>query len=76
MGPDPRVPQQVPSKSQSNYLIFPFHFEVNNPIPVKLWNDINRRGWTIMARIEFCLINNDEDMLESKICCKKISLVI
>ena len=24
-----------------------------NPIPVELWNDVNRRGRAIMARIEF-----------------------
>ena len=24
-----------------------------NPIPVKLWTDVNRRGRAIMARIEF-----------------------
>ena len=24
-----------------------------NPIPVKLWNDVNRQGRAIMARIEF-----------------------
>ena len=24
-----------------------------NPIPVELWNDVNRQGRAIMARIEF-----------------------
>ena len=24
-----------------------------NPIPVELWNDLNRQGRAIMARIEF-----------------------
>ena len=49
---------------------------VINPIPVKLWNDVNCQGWAIMARIEICLIIDDEDMLLSKICLKIISLVI
>ena len=32
--------------------LYPFQIPLN-PIPVELWNDVNRRGRAIMARIEF-----------------------
>ena len=38
--------------SLSVILLFTYAVQVH-PIPVELWNDVNRRAWAIMARIGF-----------------------